>query len=299
MKKLTLGLFSVLLLALGACNSEVDDTTQTVVYNTVNLVTPLDGGESYASKGKYMFYLNMSKGKGSVSTSSLMINNKACSFHTDTVTYGYGGGNGVLIRLQNLNGYLDNDKTMPLSKDKFDITSYYYVPTMMIPGYAQMPQPYPYVIAQYTVGNWQVSTFQEDCSYIGETKTSYAGQGGVAQSFSNKDMLYRVIINIDKKTADVIIYNAKFAAPAPTISAILLKDLKVTWGKGSYTIEGKDIIPSVVEGTGWQENQKFVFNNFKLFTTNPEMTDADMSFTVAGMYYGQFVGSYVVSESKN
>ena len=301
MKKLTLGLLSVLLLALGACNSDVDDTTQTVAYSTMNLVTPLDGGESFVSKGTYKFFLNMSKGKGCVSTANLMIDNKAHSFQTDTVAYGYAGGNGILIRLQNLKGYLDNDKTMPLTNDKFDITSYYYVPPLSIPGYSQMPDPYPYVIAQYTAGNWQVATFQEDCSYIGKTTTSYIGQDGSTQAFENDKMLYRVLINTDKKTADIIIYNAKFASSdkAPTIAAILLKDLKVTWGKGSYAIEGENVVPSVIEGAGWQENPKFVFDSFKFFTLNKELTQADMSYKVAGMYDGQFVGSYVVPESKN
>lgn len=299
MKKLTLGLFSAFLLALGACSSDVDDTTQTVAYSTVNLVTPLNGGESFASKGTYKFFLNLSKGYASVSTANLMIDNKAHFFQTDTVAYGYAGGNGLLIRMQNLKGNLDNDKSMPLANTIFDITSYYYVPTLAIPSYQQMPDPYPYIIGQYTAGNWQVATFQADCSYLGKTTTSYYDQNGVIQSFENKDMLYRVIVDIDKKTADIIIYNAKFAAPAPTLSAILLKDLAVTYGSGTYSIEGKDVVPSVIEGTSWQENPRFVFNSFKLFTLNKEMTQVDMDFEVAGVYHGNFVGSYIVQESKN
>lgn len=294
MKKFTLGLFSAMLLTLGACSTDVEDQTQTVGYSTVNLVTPLNGGESFASKGTYKFYFNLTQMKGTVSTSNLMIDNKAYTFQTDTISYGYMGGNGMLIRLQNLKGYLDGNKDMPLSEANFDITSYYYVSNISVPDYVQTPNPYPYVIGQYTAGNWHVATFQEDASYFGVTTTTYAGEGGAVQGYENKEMLYRVIIDISKKTADVIIYNAKFAEPAPSLKAILLKDLKVTWGNGAYTIEGENVVPKVAEGTSWTENPTYVFNQFTMSTENKAMTKATMEYQVAGRFMGNFSGSYVV-----
>ena len=111
-------------------------------------------------------------------------------------------------------------------------------------------------------------------------------------------MLYRVLIDLEKKTADIIIYNAKFAAAAPPLKAILLKGLKVTWGKGSYSIEGENLIPSVPEGGTWQENPRYVFNKFAFNTNGKTMTDANMSYLVAGMYTGQFSGSYVLDPSQ-
>lgn len=295
MKKITLGLFSAALLAMGACSTEVEDQTQTVGYPAVNLISPLNGGESFATKGSYKFFLNLTQGKGTVSTTNLMIDNKAYSFQTDTVAYGYVGGNGMLIRMNNLKGYLDGNREMPLSGVNFDITSYYYSSNIQVPGFSQFPEnAYPYVIGQYSAGNWDVATFQEDASYYGETTTSYPGEGGTVESFKNEDMLYRVIIDIDKKTAQVIIYNAKFAAPAPTLQAILLKDLKVTWKHGSYSIEGENVVPEVAEGGAWTENPKYVFNTFAMNTLNRSMTQAEMSYKVAGVFNGYFKGSYVI-----
>lgn len=295
MKKFTLGLFSAALLALGACSTEVEDQTQTVGYAAVNLITPLNGGEPFASKGSYRFFLNLTQAKGTVSTSSLMIDNKAYSFQTDTVSYSYIGGQGMVIRMQNLKGNLDGDKDMPLSGANFDITSYYYVANISVPGYSQLPEnSYPYVIGQYTAGNWDVATFQEDASYYGVTTTSYAGEGGALQSYTNEEMLYRVIIDIDKKTADVIIYNAKFAEPAPTLQAILLKDLNVTWNQGSYSITGEEVVPGVAEGASWTDNPNYVFNKFEMTTTNRKLTQADMEYQVAGRFNGHFSGSYII-----
>lgn len=295
MRKFTLGLFSVALLAMGACSSEVDDQTQTVSYPAVNLISPHDGGEPFASKGSYKFFLNLTQSKGTVSTASLMINNKAYTFQTDTVSYGYVGGNGMLIRLRNLKGNLDGNKEMPLLGANFDITSFFYVANISVPGYTQLPDnAYPYVIGQYSAGDWDVATFQEDASYYGETTTSYAGQEGALQSYKNESMLYRVMINLEKKTADIIIYNAKFAEPAPTLQAILLKDLKVTWKRGAYTIEGENLIPGVAEGSSWTENPNYVFNKFTMNTINKEMTQAEMEYQVAGRFQGNFRGSYVV-----
>ena len=294
MKKITVGLFSIALLAFGACSTDVDDQTQTVGYSTVNLVTPINGGESFASKGSYKFFLNLTQMKGTVSTSSLMIDNKAYSFQTDTVSYSYMGGQGMIITMNNLQGYLDGDREMPLSDANFDITSYYYVANIAVPDYAQVPDPYPYVIGQYTAGNWSVATFQEDAAYYGVTTTSYTSQNETMQSYTNEDMLYRVMIDVDKKTADIIIYNAKFAEPAPTLQAILLKDLKVTFGNGAYSIEGENIVPGVAEGTSWTENPNYVFDTFKMTTLNKELTQADMSYQVAGRFNGNFNGSYIV-----
>ena len=295
MKKLTLGFLSLAFLALGACSTDVADTTQSVRYTTVNLITPLDGGESFASEGAYTFDLNLTRFYGKISTTSLKIGTKDYSFTTDSVsTLNYTGNQGFYIRLLNANGYLDNDRSMPVTNANFDITSLFYTPGSSVPGYSEKQDYMPYIIGQYTAGDWKVATIQKDATYVGTTTTSYTDADGATQTYENKGMYYRLILDIDKKTADIIIYDAKFAAPAPQISGIRLKDLPVKFGDGVYTIDADDVIPGMVDGNDWTETPKYVFNSFSFSTTNKELTKASMDYIVAGVYTGHFEGACVV-----
>lgn len=285
------------MLALGACSSDVKESQSTVSYPTMNLISPLDGGETFATEGNYSFMLNLTRRTGSVTTSNLKIDNKDYFFETDTVsTENYTTiDGGVLIRLRNLKGYLDNSKDMPLTNGNFDITSLFYVSNISVPGYNTTPDPYPYVIGQYTAGNWSVATFQKDAAYFGSTSTYYNDEAGEQQEYKNDKMLYRVIIDAAKKKADIIIYNAKFAEPAPELKPIILAGLDVTWKRGAYEIHGENVVPQVVEGTSTTPNERYMFNKFDFYTTNVAMTKAQITYDVmGGAFKGTFSGSYVV-----
>lgn len=295
MKKLTLGFLSIALLSLGACSSDVADTTQSVRYTTVNLISPLDGSEPFATEGAYTFDLNLTRLYGTVSTTNLKIDNKDYSFTTDTVsTLNYTGMQGFYIRFSNVKGYLGGDRTMPLSDANFDITSLFYTPGRTVPGYPEKQENMPYVVGQYTAGDWYVSTLQKDATYVGKTTTAYVDEAGAQQSFENEGMYYRIIMDTDKKTADVIIYDAKFASAAPQLTGILLKGLPVKFGRGSFTIDVQDVIPQVVDGTAWTDLPRFTFNSFSVSSTNKDMTKIQMNYTVAGIYQGSFSGACVV-----
>ncbi len=301
MKKTTLGFLSMTMLALGACSTDVEDTVTTARYATCNLVSPQGEGESFASKGIYGFYFNMTKGVASVSTNDLKIDNMSYSFTTDTAAYrNYAYQEGELIRMKDLKGYLNNNRELPVNEANFDITSLFYVSNVPVPGYSTRPVSFPYVIAQYDAAGWSVATFQEDAAYHGTTLTMYQDSEGKPQSFENPDMLYRVIIDVDKKKADIIIYNAKFAAAMPKpLTAIILKGLEVTWKKGGYEIKGTDIVPEVVEGTSTTPNAQYAFNNFTFSTDGKAMVSAKVAYQVAGRFIGSFEGSYVADVVKN
>lgn len=295
MKKLTLGFLSIALLSLGACSTDVEDTTQSVRYTTVNLISPLDGSEPFATEGAYTFDLNLTRLYGTVSTTNLKIDNKDYSFTTDTVsTLNYTGMQGFYIRFLNVKGYLGGDRTMPLNNANFDITSLFYSPGITIPEYPEKQENMPYIIGQYTAGDWYVVTLQKDATYVGKTKTTYPGQDGTEQTYENEGMYYRVIMDTDKKTADIIIYEPQFASSAPKLKSIRLKGLPVKFGHGSFTIDAQDVIPQMVEGTSWIDVPNFTFNSFSVSSTNKEMTKIKMDYTVAGAYQGSFSGACVV-----
>lgn len=301
MKKLTFGILSIALLSLGACNNEVADYTQSVKYTTVNLITPLDGGESYATEGSYTFDLNHTQGNGTISTSSLKINNKDYTFTTDTVRMlNYTVQQGVLVRFQNVKGYLDRNTSMPLTDANFDITSLFYIPAIELPGYRQWQEYMPYIIAQYKAGDWYVATMQKDATFIGKTTTGYVDSNGTEQKYENSDMYYRLIIDIEKNKADLLIYKPKFASVAPELTGIRLKDLDVKYGYGSFSVEAENVVPGVAEGNDWTDNSKYVFNKLNITTTNKELTEISIDYTVAGAFKGSFKGSCVLAlDAKN
>ncbi len=295
MNKLSIGFLSIALLTLGACSTEVDDTTQSVRYTTVNLITPLDGSDAYATEGAYTFDLNLTRLYGTVSTSNLKIGNKEYSFTTDTVsTLNYTGMYGFFIQFNNVQGYLNSDKSLPLTNANFHITSLFYYPETSVPGYSEKQENMPYIIGQYTAGDWYVVTMQRDATYVGTTTTSYLDIDGSAQSYENTGMYYRLIFDIDNNTVDVIIYQAKFASAAPQLTGILLKNLPVTFRNGAFSIDAENVIPSIIEGSSWTELPSYVFNTFSLSSTNTSLTKIRMNYTVAGSYHGTFEGACVL-----
>lgn len=286
------------MMILGACSSDVKDSQLTVTYPTVNLITPLDGGETLATAGKYTFQLNTTKLMGSVSTSDLKIDNRDYRIETDTVKYeNYTTSmGGTLIRMRNLKGYVDNNKDMPVNVTGFDLNNLTYhtlIHNIAVPGY-NYPEEYTFVVGQYTAGDWYVATIQKDASYFGKTTTTYADitEPGKTKTYENENMVYRVIIDITKKTADVILYNAKFAEEMPkALTAIILKGLNVTWHKGSYEIEGENIVPEVVEGNSTTPNEGYMFNKFKFATMDVNLLQASITYEVRnGAFKGEFHG---------
>ena len=113
-------------------------------------------------------------------------------------------------------------------------------PAVSVPGDGM------YLVMHYYYGSdYEVYTFWKDVTFRGTTTTSYAYEGENKQ-FSNKEMSYRVIMDIDAKKATVILYDAKFAEEMPNaISDIEIKDLTLQFNVAGYRIYGENITPSV------------------------------------------------------
>lgn len=301
MKKFTLGIFACAALMFSACSTDVKDSTTTVAYASANLITPLDGSDTYASAGTYSFFFNLTQNKVSVYTDNLMINNTASKFSTDTVTCDNrvvsvdDGGVGQVITINNAKGYLDNSTSYPITNSSFMLTSLAYRYNGNYPGINFTYPQGVMIVGQYRIENLcDVKTFYPDASFYGSTTSSYVDNDGNTQSYTNKDMLYRVVMDLKKNTASVVIYEAKFAEPQPKLTGIILRDLKVTYHNGGYSITGSNIVPEVIEGVSTTPNEKYVFDTFSLMTTSADLVDASINFQVAGKYKAFFTGSYIV-----
>ncbi len=111
-------------------------------------------------------------------------------------------------------------------------------------------------------------------------------------------IIYRVSMNLkdsSKYTADVYIYNAKFAPEMKQTINIVLKNLPMTFTSEGYVISATNVNPVMLgENT---ENTKYVFNSFDLQSTD-KMRAMQAAFRVAGVFSGQVTGRSILSSSK-
>lgn len=295
MKKLLLPILSLGIM-LASCGTDVKDTTKTISYVASNLITPLDGSPAYATNCVYSFHFNLTQGTASVATDNLIINNSAQTLTTDTVSITNRIYNsGEVIGINGAKGYLNNRAT-PVTDLNMVISSLFYYDQTNAPGITGIPLAYvtPKVIGKYRIGNeYEVRTFSHDEFFAGKTVTTYPGAEGM-ETFETEGMLYRVVINVKDNTADVVIYNAKFAPKAPELTGVILTGLKVAWGAAGYEISGTNLVPSIIEGYAATPNETYKFDSFSFSTTSDNLVSAKIDYSVAGRFQGAFTGAYMV-----
>ncbi len=292
---LALGAVALAAPLLTSCLGDGDDNReQTLVYNIVNLVTPSDADvKPYMSTGTYSFYL-----KGSnltVSTADLMLGTSKSSFVTGETPYTQTvSALGTVISFNGCSGNVNQDSSLPLNNFSGRITSAVYYISTVVPGITGIATPTPIPVLKYNIGNeYTVRTFCRDAYYAGTTTTHYTDKDGNAGSFENKEIVYRAVINVEKMTADVVIYNAQFAPQQPQkITAMVLKALPVETMANGYRITGEDIIPEVVEGAATTPNPNYPFKKFSMTTTSDNLDQVAMEFNVGDRYHGMFSGVY-------
>lgn len=152
----------------------------------------------------------------------------------------------------------------------------------------------PNVISVGTIkidNDYSLKLLQEICAYSGKTTTLINGDN----PYSNSEILYQVNLDLVKRTATVIMYNAKFAEAAPSIRVLRLRNLTLTADRSTgYKIEGTNVVPEVLEGDNWIANERYTFNSFTLAPTNDNLTTVSINYRVAESFTGTFNGSYIV-----
>ena len=316
MKKAIIGLFAMTSLVLTSCDMDVKDTTEKRPFLGFNLVNPLDGGKSDAAPSVYTFDMNLTKATGTIAT-SVTYNKTKYDFTSNEITVGLDLG-GYLF--QGIQGNVNNDPTMPLmnanillalnfvypyakqvdpdnKNNTFTLDQFYpnkenqAVGGEPIDGVLYRPNTTvaPIVVGSYQIGqDYKVTTFTTDRTYQGTTGTTYTVMGQPA-SATSKTIFYRVILDIAKNKASVVMYKAKFSnvAAEPEKAVIYIPGLDLVWGNSTYTVSGKDIVPMVIDGGKLEEMPDFTFASFNMQTKGEFMTDVDMSFKVINSVMGQ------------
>lgn len=295
MKKTLLLSLATGLFIFSACDNKPEKNTMSVKIPTYNLVTSIDSStEPEVVAAIYNYDLDLME--STVAVSSVL--NSDISFTTKEVPFKayYLQSDNVLHEVIKIDEFLagSTNKGESLNSFNCELTTLANIP----PYIMGLPEAfYPtgkYTILSYNVGSkYNVRTFWSDVTFSGNTNTSYVDQNGDNQSYLNKDILYRVVMNIKDKKATVILYNAKFAENMPqSISNIVLKDLPLKFSNYGYSIEGENIIPEIYEGGEATPNTRFVFNKFELSCAG-NLVSSNIYFEVAGGFKGSFTGDYV------
>lgn len=291
MKKIILMSGCAILVGLTACDKNDYNYNQSYTVKSINVVTNLETGATTAADGAYFFqlYIDNDGQRGSVTTGGLMINNQNCDFITQEQQYATDLYNVYFQNVKSSNQQLSNSFIL--------LTPYYYVPTQfgLISDYQPEGE---VVIAQYTIDNkYRVSTFQPNTFYTGTTVTSYPFQGQT-QTYETQDIKYLLSIDLKELTATVVMYDAKFSGvpQEPVKKRIDIPGLKVSFENGAVIAKGSNIVPLMLEGT--QENgvmtpnDTYIINSIEFQTTTTYLTNCELKYTVAGIYSGDFSGSY-------
>lgn len=296
MKKIYLLGGLALALGLSACSESKSTYTQTYGTTTLNIITDLNDGSTVASKGDYEFNLFIDMGNdthtGTVSTTNLILNNSSVAFTTVDQTYSTNLYDAYFtnVKAQNQN----------LTDATFLLTPFFYIPSMFNVD-ASFTTPRNIILAQYTINDaYRVRTFQEKTFFKGTTQTHYQ-MGPEPENFTTEDIYYMLTIDIEKNTASISMFNAKFSSSEkePLKKQIDVDGLTVEYGDGVITVKGEDIVPNLVEAGESTPYPGFIFNNIEFKTTGEDLTGCEINFLVAGMFNGSFSGIYAETEYLN
>lgn len=299
-----------LLLGLSSCLKEgKNEITQTLYTSSLNIITNEETGEVVVSPGLYYYDLTVSSLTGTVSSTNLIFNNTNMDFTTPEVTYKTSGSEIYFANpggtvLTNMSLTLNNSQFVALNylpKEYYETSYGYYINNSFAGDYTYNINPTFNPNTIKTVGrfflgdNYRVNIYQADTFFRGKTTTTYPSQEGI-DTFETTEITYRFILDMEKKTAVMVIYNAKFSnTNEPWKNAIIVEGLEYVITKDGVSITGENLVPYLAEGNSTTPFERFVFNNIDFHTTDDLYTQCELDFKVAGVFTGHFEGSYLKS----
>lgn len=292
------------LMTLASCESDGGTSTYTYSVPTYNLVTDdVAGGEPVVSGSIYKYNFDLMSGKVTMGSEIAVSTGNTVSFMTGSIPYAAGmykpdeqdSQYGEVIFIKALNAGAESNEEK-VSNLECQLTSFAYVPPEItgLPS-VSYPTGLKYTLMSYNIGqSYRVRTFWHDMTFRGNTTTHYPDKSGSSKTYSNADVLYRVVMNVKEKKATVILYNAKLAEEMPNpITNIVLKDLPLAFDGAGFSINAADVTPVIYEAGVATPNTQFAFDKFTLRSVG-DLTSCTIFYKVAGKYEGEFNGSYVL-----
>lgn len=223
-------------------SSSSDDQKQTYTYGAsdcFNLVRNLDTGDQFiASAPNYKFQYNISSGNVDITLSNVVLAQGmgALSFKLPSLKYTQDTSDGFIVS----SGRSLTPENMGASTafvfDSFTLRAY--------PGRSVFN-------IKYTLNNsgrlYSVTTYDTDNTYFGPTSATNLDPNATKPNYTNAgndqsamaaqaQAYYRVLLNAEKRTATLALYNAKFSDSMNPMS-FMVKDIPFT-----FTYEGFNIV---------------------------------------------------------
>lgn len=268
-----------------------------IACSVINHLTPFDSSkEIVMTKGDYNVLLNAPKRTASVSTSNLKFGNSDHTFGTKDMAmtatgYTVGYSYGEIYAFRGTDGNMASSGNAEITDLSAKVTPFGYFSKVYVPGYPQYSaMPLRLVMSYRYDSEYTVRTIPADSFYSGKTTSTYPVQGGAVESYETETPLYRLVLNTEKMTADVIIYDAQFAPQMPKMTAMVVKGLTLTATRDGFTAKGESIIPETVEGGMVTPFPSFPFNTIEVRSTGGDLTQATIDYSVGGRFTGKFTG---------
>lgn len=278
-KTILFGAIASMAMAMTSCSGGNEQSNFSYEADLLNLITDKQTGTSEMSQCKYAFNYDNINTTMQMKVNALYVGGSTISFMSpDDVKFTenyYAQGSVVKFAIPSMSALSSALTATDLMAEIS--TAYNYNPAlnMIINTWRR------YIIS-YTVDNhYTVQTFEPTTYWKGTTNTSYVIKGE-HKEFASSEPVYVVTIDPDKKTASLLIYNARFAEEMKSVNAMKIEGLTVSAASGLYKVEGSNLVPQVLEGNAWTPNTHFTFDSFTLATTATNLTTASLSFTVAG-----------------
>lgn len=300
MKKLLFVATAAALMTLASCKNNDSVSTLTLPVTTYSFITnTLDGGEPVVTGSIYRFNFDMVAGTTTMAT-ELPIGSGNISFVTGNMPFTSGMYQFETNYYQIINiekrqaGTASNQEN--ITDLECQLTPMAYMPPE-VSGAPQVlyPSDFRYSIMHYNIGAYRVRTFWSDMTFRGETTSSYTDNMG-AQSYSTKDMLYRMVLNVKEKTANVVLYNVKLTEEMP-VKNLVLENLPVTFSAAGIHVEGTEVVAKVYESSSATADPQYTFNSFRCDILG-DLTSGSIIYKVADKYNGQFSGTYITKVGK-
>lgn len=299
MRKSTLTLIAAVTL-LASCDTTTKDNAMSIQFEEYNLIVSENSQDpATASPCVYKLDFNLTKGAVSVSTENLTFANISHAFETDTMTCHVGWyrdvegiyyEKGQFSSLQNI-----GIGTSITNLDGSYTSAANYV-TTPVPGFVTPQGAALRLLLGYTYNDtYRIRTFWPECFYKGNTIITSDG----GEEFSTTNTVYRISMNMEKMTAQCVIYSPEHTisdTEAPT--AILLSEIPVVFDHSSYHLEASEPKTHVLAagGSAFEESDSWKASDFRLEITSSDLTMALISYRISGRDI-RFTGSSVATAS--
>lgn len=292
-----------LTLLVTACSTETDTPNSSYfeVYGAMTLISPTDGSDPEVSNPVYKVSMN-TENKMSVSVASYEALNHKIAFDSGFGVFNYGirEVNNLSIETYTFGkSLIDTNSGLTIKNLSMIYTNDYVVPSAYSSSsLATVDFPYGnyFFLTRYDIdGVGTAQTFYPMAAFGGETTTSFPGQGGVMQSYVEQNTTYEYALNTKTMTADLKIFDARFAQQMPSIPVMLLEGLTLKFKSGAIELSGTGIIPQVLEGGAngvedFTPYPAYQFDDITFEIKGEYLNVANAHFTVASRFAGSFAG---------